>query len=530
MHARAYAHPRRTRQWAAGLFTLWLAGGLSLSRLARPQGESPSVAAPSSSVSAPTESDWAMPATSVGSQVSGRAPSIKAALEKLVREIHDLDATVGVAIVDISTGDMLAAHQEHRPFNPASNAKVITTAAALALLGPNHRFDTTLSTAHKHLAATLGSVTLTGSGDPSLRTQDLWEFVHRLQEAGVKKIEGDVLVNQRFFDEQFVPPAFEQQPNEWAYFRAPVSAISLDENTVTMIVHAGSHGAGALVAFDPPGLVDVEGSIKTGAASSAQNLSLHLTPSGTRLVAHIGGSIPEGSPTIPSTKRVDNPQLSAGYALKALLSDAGISVTGTVKPGNDDSHETAIATHTSAPLSTLLYELGKQSNNFYAEMIFKAIALEEKGRPAKDSDAVDAVTSYLRSIGAWEDGDVIKNGSGLYDANRVTPASMVKVLRSAAQNPSIANEMVAQLSIGGVDGTLRHRMRNLRSKRDVRAKTGTLKATVALSGYVLGPPGKGSVAFSILVNHVEGKGSKGREAMDSLVEAIERWLWASSNE
>ncbi|MFO0662278.1 MAG: D-alanyl-D-alanine carboxypeptidase, partial [Polyangiaceae bacterium] len=190
---------------------------------------------PSSSAAGPTPND--PNASPVDAKVSGKAPAIRGAVGTLVDKVKEMGGTVGVAIADVDTGELLGAHAEHKPFNPASNAKILTAAAALALHNPNHRFHTALHGALK--GGTVSGLVLRGDGDPSFSTRDLWDMVRELKEAGDKKIDGDISVDQRFFDDQFVPPAFEQQPNEWAYFRAPVAAIPLNENTVTMTVRPG---------------------------------------------------------------------------------------------------------------------------------------------------------------------------------------------------------------------------------------------------------------------------------------------------
>jgi serine-type D-Ala-D-Ala carboxypeptidase/endopeptidase (penicillin-binding protein 4) len=447
---------------------------------------------------------------------------LRSAVDKLVNDIKAINGTVGVAIVDVGTGELLAAHGEHRALNPASNAKLLTAAAALFVLGPNHKYVTGLYGQQK--GANVAQLVLRGTGDPSLSTADLWELSRSLKESGVKRIDGDILVDQRFFDDQFVPPAYDQQPSEWAPFRANVTAVSLNENTVTMTVRPGQKGGAASVSFDPPGFVDVEGSVKTAESGAAQNIRLTLSGSGTRLKASIGGSIPEDSKQLSFTKRADNPTLLAGYALKAILTQSGIAVGGEVKAG-EGGRGGAIASHTSKPLSTLLYELGKVSDNFYAEMVFKSLGLEKKGRPAKAANAAEIVTRYLEETGAMEEGDVVKNGSGLFDANRVTALTLTKVLRTAYRDPAYGNEYVAQLSIGGVDGTLRHRFRGAKQKRVVRAKTGTLEGAASLSGYVLAPDGGQPIAFSILVNGVAGKVGDARQAMDKCVNQIVNHLW-----
>jgi D-alanyl-D-alanine carboxypeptidase/D-alanyl-D-alanine-endopeptidase (penicillin-binding protein 4) len=360
---------------------------------------------------------------------------------------------------------------------------------------------------------------LRGHGDPSFVTQDLWDMVQDLKGMGVKRVEGDILVDQRFFDDSFVPPAFEQQPNEWAYFRAPVSALALNSNTVRMTVHPTSAESPALVVFDPPGFVDIDGAVKTAAEGTPQNVRLELAANGGRLTAHLGGVIAEKDHPIGFTRRADDPRLLAGYAMKALLHSAGIAVEGGVQLGGDAA-KSLLVLHRSRPLSQILYELGKDSDNFYAEMVLKTLGAEQKGRPGKSADGAEVVAKYLRDIGAFEEGMIIKNGSGLFDANRVTASGTVKLLRAAYRDPAISSEFASQLAIGGVDGTLHKRFRELRDKRILRAKTGTLEATSALSGYVMGPPGKAPLAFAIIVNDVAGKVSGTRAAMDKLIDAI----------
>ena len=123
-------------------------------------------------------------------------------------------------MLDIDSGKLLAAVNEHLALNPASNAKLYTAGAALATLHGEHRYETTL-TGRLDGDAVAGPLAIRGFGDPSLSTADLWHMVQELKGFGVKRVDGDVVVDQRFFDEQTTPPAFEQQPNEWAGFRAP---------------------------------------------------------------------------------------------------------------------------------------------------------------------------------------------------------------------------------------------------------------------------------------------------------------------
>jgi D-alanyl-D-alanine carboxypeptidase/D-alanyl-D-alanine-endopeptidase (penicillin-binding protein 4) len=462
------------------------------------------------------------PTGELTSPVANANPALKEAVTTLTHKISEYGGHLGVAILDVQTGELLAAQNDRRPLNPASNAKLFTAAAALSQLHGNYRFETGLYGEAKGNAVT--KLVLRGQGDPSLVTRDLWEMVQELKEKGIRRVEGDILVDQHFFDESFVPPAFEQQPNEWATFRAPVSALALNENTVTMTVRPTTADAPAIVTFDPPGFVDVDGTVKTASDGHPESVRLELASNGFRLAAKIGGAVAEKDRPMSFTRRVDNPTLLAGYALRALLVASGIAVAGDVKPGGE-AVKTLLAMHQSRPLSSLLYELGKQSDNFYAEMVIKTLGAEKQARPGRSADGAEIVARYLQGIGALEDGTVIKNGSGLYDANRVSALGTVKLLRAAYRDQAISTEYIAQLAVGGVDGTLHKRFRELHDKRVLRAKTGTLEATVALSGYVLAPPGKSAVAFAILVNDVAGKVSGARAAVDACVDVIVRQLW-----
>jgi D-alanyl-D-alanine carboxypeptidase/D-alanyl-D-alanine-endopeptidase (penicillin-binding protein 4) len=429
-------------------------------------------------------------------------------------------AELGVAVIDIDTGRVLAALNEHLALNPASNAKLYTAAAALATLHGSHRFETTLS-GNLEGSAVAGPLALRGYGDPSLTTQDLWAMVRELKEHGVRRVDGDILVDQRFYDEQTAPPAFDQQPDEWAGFRAPVSAVALDENCITMTVRpAPSVGGEARVEFEPPGFVQSEGSVRTAEAGSADRVELALSGAGSRMSAHISGTIGADSRLVRYTRRAEDPRLLAGYTLKALLEESDVKVSGDPKLGAGKGR--ILARHESQPLSLLLYELGKQSDNFYAEMVFKTLAGEAKGRPATSQGSSELIARWIESVGAADSGVSFKNGSGLFDADRITAWSAVELLRWAWRDPRVQPEYVAQLSIGGVDGTLRKRFRSDTTRFRVRAKSGTLNDVIALSGYVLRDGGKAPIAFSILWNKVAGKQDAARHATDGLVDLIAR--------
>jgi D-alanyl-D-alanine carboxypeptidase/D-alanyl-D-alanine-endopeptidase (penicillin-binding protein 4) len=463
---------------------------------------------------APSASDAPAPAPKSG--------AIEQAIDKLESETRTWGGSIGVAIIEVDSGKTIAIRHEHTPKNPASNAKLFTAFAALKRLGPAHRYKTGLY--GKLDGDRVPEIVLRGEGDPSLEAGHLWTMTRELLTAGVKRV-GAILVDQSYFDEKFVPPAFDEQPHEWAPFRAPVSAVALDENTVTLSVRPNEKGKDATIRVDPPGFVDIVGTVKTTKKSDPEKLTLDLVQKGDRLEARVGGNVPEGSRVMRVRRRLDDPRLTPGHALRAVLESAGIVVEGGVKLGGA-KEKRLLAAHKSEPLGALLGALGKDSDNFYAEMIFKTLAGGKKGQAASADAAANDVTDLLKDIGALDEGTVIKNGSGLFDANRVSAWSTAGLLRTAIRDSAIASDFTAQLATGGTDGTLRSRFKPWASKGAVRAKTGTLNSVASLSGYVLAPPGRSPLAFSILVTEIPGKVSAARPLIDKVVDAAAKQVWA----
>jgi len=168
------------------------------------------------------------PALAVPSSASEDAAR---ALRALRDWVTSHGGTLGAAILDVSTGKLVLEHESSRALNPASNMKILTAAVVLDRLGPGYRFSTGLYGSER--GTTVPKLVLRGHGDPSFGSDDLWRLARALQSRGTKRV-GEILVDQSRFDDQFVPPGFEQQPGEWAAFRAPVSAIALERNAVTM--------------------------------------------------------------------------------------------------------------------------------------------------------------------------------------------------------------------------------------------------------------------------------------------------------
>jgi D-alanyl-D-alanine carboxypeptidase/D-alanyl-D-alanine-endopeptidase (penicillin-binding protein 4) len=451
---------------------------------------------------------------------------VQKALSELQAWVKGRGGTISALVLDPENGSGWAAARPDDALNPASNMKLVTAAVALAMLGPEYAFVTGLYGDQR--GSHVERLVLRGHGDPSLSMTDVWRLARALSHLGVTSV-GDVLVDQTRFDDQFVPPAFEQQPDEWASFRAPVSAVAIDQNQLTLHVRPAVAGKPAHAWFEPPGVALAQGEVATRKPGSGQAIRLDLASNEQgRLVATLGGHVAEGLPRLRFAKRLDDPRLAPARALEAALRETGVEVRGSVVLGGSDV-KSRLVFHRSEPLSMLLHALGKRSDNFYAEMIFKVLGAEAGQRPAhgqaerqpaRSQDGAEVVLDWLARIGARSADTRIENGSGLFDANRISARSLTAVLAHVARDPGIAPEFLSQLSQAGIDGTLSSRLRAYREQRRVRAKTGTLASVISLGGYVARDAGRPPLAFAFLVNGIEGHAAAIRQRIDRVVASI----------
>ncbi len=434
---------------------------------------------------------------------------------------------VSLIVVEAATGRVRFARGPDRALNPASNTKIFTAAAALSLLGPAARFTTSVLGALPDPDGVVhGDLVLQGGGDPSLDTGGLYTLALELRARGIRRVDGDLLGDDGAYGDEHLPPAFEQQPNETSPFRAAVGALSLDDNAATLTVLPGLPGQPARLSMRPAGYFDLRGSVETspGTAASSVRWQNQPRPDG-RETARVSGTIAPGPDPVVVRRRLDSPALAAGWAFRAALVAAGVTVRGRVRRASAPQGAVVLASRRSEPLAVLLQRVGKDSNNFYAEMILLALGARVSPLPPSGSRfeaGAAQVRQWVADRGIDPEGLVIRNGSGLYDANRTTARQLAGALRAAWRDPRVHAEFIAQLAVGGDDGTLRARLQTPASPRVVRAKTGTLRDVVALSGYVLTDDPGQALVFVYLANGVTGRTREAQQQADALGMALVR--------
>jgi len=426
--------------------------------------------------------------------------------------------------LDLRTGQTLFALDAATPVNPASTQKLLTAAAALSLLGPQFRFKTELWV-ERGPTPKATRMTLVGGGAPDLTLADLREWVDLLSLSGVHAT-SELVVDQSLFSGGPWPPAYDEQPGEWAAFRAPVSALALERNSITLhVIPSAKAGEKSFAWLSPPGLSTLSGEVNTADKSSGDRVrwDLSVSEAAPGLVSKLGGSLEALSSPRSYSRRIDDPSLTAGLAFRALLPKVGGQEPPSVKLGKlSPGGAERLGQHRSAPLANLVRELGKDSDNFTAEMLAIALSGSNAGSEAAWSTqrGMTALRAWLEKLGLSLNGIVLRNGSGLFGANKVSCELLVGVLTQMVRGSSVSPEYLSQLAIGGVDGTLRERFGRAAWAERVRAKTGTLRDTDALAGYLFASERGLPIVFSLVVSGVSGQHGEARRRIDRVVAAL----------
>lgn len=429
-------------------------------------------------------------------------------------------AQVGVSVVDLETGQVLYERGQALPLNPASNAKLVTTAAALGILGPAHRYATTLWREDGALSGTSikGDVILQGGGDPALVTSDLYDLAGTLRARGIKRV-GGITVDASAFDRDELPPGFDQK-DELASYRAPSGAAVVNFNTFEVHVRpADGAGSAPFAGVLPPvDGIDLEVTATTE-PGRRRALTMEYEPDGSELALVLGGKVGVDSSATSLRYPVVDGSAYAGHVLALALSRQGIKVgRAKIKLGKVPKDAVLLAAHQSAPLSVLVRAVNKLSNNFMAEQILKT--LDAKPGPATFAGALERVRAHLEGLGISTEGLVLGNGSGLYDNNRISAAQVTALLAAVYRDERIRPDFMASLAIMGVDGTTRSRLRGSSRAGWVRVKTGTLDGVSALSGYA-GAPDRKPVVFAVLFNGLKkSDASQARAIQNEIAELL----------
>ena len=471
-------------------------------RRSRPTRRRPARAAPAPRYTMPATADALN--EDIGSMLAGRTRS----------------GHWGVMIVSLTRGDTLYARNAGEMLHPASTMKLFTAALALDRLGPDHHFSTDVLR-HGSISpdGTLsGDLILRGGGDPAFSNRFLrgdpdipLELLARfVAESGVRRVRGDLVADESAFDSRRIPEGWQLRNLGFGY-AAPVSALSVNENVVWVVVRPASGRTRPQVTLEPSSSTMSIRNAVTSRAGRGGNIIVRRTGD-TEL--EVRGWI--GVRSIPRRYLVvvQEPALFTAGAFRDALAKQGVVVEGTIRIGQAPSSAVRVASLPSPPLSRLLSVMNRESVNHYAELIYRnAVRGPDPDGVGSAERALAELQRFMTSRTGAVPGTVYAtDGSGLSLLDRVTPRSLVQLLDYAHRAPW-SSAFHASLPVAGESELLRHRMRYTPAQGNLHAKTGTTNQVISLAGYATARNGE-VIAFAFLYNGNDR--SNARETIDQM--------------
>jgi D-alanyl-D-alanine carboxypeptidase/D-alanyl-D-alanine-endopeptidase (penicillin-binding protein 4) len=444
---------------------------------------------------------------------------LRGAIDAILERSTLSGARVGILVTEVESGKVLYARNPDALLNPASNVKLFTSAAVLARLGPEFRFETEFRVdAPSARRGTVRQLYVRGKGDPTLVTERLWAIAGELANHGLRRV-GELVLDDTYFDGERIGAGFDQEAGDRAYL-APTGALSLNFNSVAVHAAPGeAQGQPGRVALEPQSdYLELVNRTRTIGPRQLRRVIPSSAPDGWRQRIVVDGRLPRGSRPVALWRKIDDPRAYFGHTLKRLLELRGVKV-GRVRPGPAPADAKLVHVAESESLGEIVRRLNKTSNNFVAEQLLKTLGAEVRGVPGSWAGGIDAAEEFLAEAGLPRGGFVMKNGSGLNDANRFSARQTVTLLRAMWRRFTLAPEFLSSLPVAGRDGTIRWRMDGTEAEGRLRAKTGTLENVTSLSGYVEAASGE-KLAFAIFVNDFAGRASRAARVVDAVAAAL----------
>lgn len=420
------------------------------------------------------------------------------------------DTHVGLVIQEVGAPEPRLAHGEGRSFNPASVMKLLTTLAALDGIGPAHTWQTAvLAAGEVREGRLLGDLILRGGGDPGLTLERFWLLLREIRARGILHIQGDVILDNGLYAiEPADPGAFDQEPLR-AYNAQP-AALLINHNALSLRLRP--HAATLEGQLDPPALkLDLAAQAVSQARCGDWQEDLRFTRQGDTL--RVEGRFPDGCGERQTWLNLLGPDENTAAVFLSLWRELGGSVGGQVRPGSSPEDARPVLEFASQPLGRLVADVNEYSNNVMAKMLFLNLGAHRFGPPATWQKGRDAVRAWLADQGLKFPELVLENGSGLSRIERISAASLARLLNFAATRPAF-HEFAASLPALGREGTLKNRLPDSAAAGRAWLKTGTLNGARNLAGYYLDETGRRHILV-LLINHP--RAPYGALVQDSLI-------------
>ena len=420
-----------------------------------------------------------------------------------------------VSIYDLTSAKSLFTRNDRLLFHPASNQKILTTAAAYFFLGPAYNFETTVFRSGELKDSVFkGDYYFTGGFDPLFSSNDLDLAVSLIKKSGIKKIEGNIYADFSAMDSLSWGEGW-MWDDEAAYF----SPLTINDNAVRVIVSPGEPGLPANVKLLPQtSFARVSNRTET-IAQGTLSLVYSRDWLNQQNIFNITGRVPLSERADTLTIRIFNPRSYFLTLLKESFGIHGILLTGRTDTLNEATNagKCFAIFHNIEPA---IRRTNKQSDNLCAELILRALALEKYGKPASAKNGISLIDSLILKTGLDPHNYRLVDGSGLSFYNLVSTELLIEIFKYLYFNrPVLFGKLFDTFPISGIDGTLIGRMTKSAAFKQVHAKTGTLTGVSALSGLV-NSKNNHRIIFSILMQNFPGDQQEARRIQDRLCEII----------
>lgn len=440
---------------------------------------------------------------------------LKTAIDEIINRPQFRRARWGILIESLlpkATKSFLYNHDAERFFIPASNVKLLTTAAALRQLGASFQIRTSVYQISE------GVLRVIGRGDPSLQNAQLKDLAQQLKRQGIRNIK-QLIVDDTYFRSDNINLTWDWQDVQSDYGTA-VSSLILNQNAVELTLSPQQIGQPLRVSWADniaSRQWQIENSSVTAVAGTPNSITVTAVL-GQPLLQIKGQLATAAEPEIIGLPILNPTQYFLAHFREALV-EQGISVAQTSVASNQITAEgKEVANIESPPLARLLLETNQESNNLYAEVLLRRLGVSSNGDSTELG--LKKVRQTLTNLGVNPESYNLIDGSGLSRQNLVSPEAIVQTLKGMAQTPE-ASIYRDSLPTAGVNGTLRRRFINTLAVGNLQAKTGTLTGVSALSGY-LDIPGFQPLVFSLIVNQSNQSATMQRQAIDEIILLLTR--------
>ena len=420
-------------------------------------------------------------------------------------------SNVAVVVQEAGTARTSLTINAHQPFNPASTMKLVTTYAALELLGPAYRWKTEAYLDRDNLL-------LKGYGDPKLNYESFWMLLRNLRGRGLRDIRGDVILDRS----RFAPVADVPFDGEiYRPYNVVPDALLVNFKSLRFTFVPDSGKVRLFIEPALPGL-EIVNSLRVADGPCPEGRAFRELTAATfesrpRPRASFTGVYPAQCGEKDFNVALHAPEDYLAGMIRQLWAEMGGSWRGNVREGVVPPGARLVYTHESEPLAEAVRDINKFSNNVMARQLFLTLAAELVATPAQAEHATLAIRQWLTLKGIRAPELVLENGSGLSRNERISAANMAAILQAAWRSP-LMPEFIASLPIVAADGTMKKRLRGERVAGSAHIKTGLLNEARAIGGYVMDRSGKRHVVVMI-INHPKAPDT------DAAMDALLAWVY-----